>query len=155
MVNHAPINPTPVETNESQLPNYTEDQPPGFDPNEYEHPGNSSFRKKTISWHSLIVVMLAITLIMTSLQVYQYKEYGKALAKEAYVISVSINLMEDSLMFKYGVLPEDIGFEDLRSAWIENPCHETSTAYYNALKDALDYFDNGQKPPQALTPIKV
>ncbi len=155
MENRTIVTPTPVETNESQLPNYTDDDQQNFDQNDYENSTCPSFWKKTIPWHSFIIVMLVIMLIMTSIQVYQYREYGKALEKEAYVISVSINLMEDNLMFKYGVLPEDIGFKELRSAWIKNPCHETSMAYYNALKDALDYFEQDKMPTPTSEPLKV
>ena len=149
------VTPTPVETNESQLPNYTDNDHQEFNQNDYENFHYTSFWKRTIPWHSFIIAMLVITLIMTSTLAYQYREYGKSLEKEAYVISVSINLMEDNLMFKYGVLPEDIGFEELRSAWIENPCHETSMAYYNALKDALDYFEQNKIPTPTSQPLKV
>lgn len=149
------VTPTPVETKESQLPNYTDPEYVVPDQNDYEDTHRSSIWKKTIPWHSFIIVMLVIMLIMNAIQVYQYKEYGKALEKEAYLISVSINLMEDNLLFKYGVLPEDIGFEELRSAWISNPCYETSMAYYNALQDALDYFDQAPTPTQTCEPIEV
>lgn len=145
----------PVETNEPQLPNYLEDQSQNYEQSHHENSSYSSFRKKIIFWYSLVFVMLVVMLITTSLQVSQYKEYGEVLAKEAYVISVSIDLMEDTLMFKYGVLPEDIGFDGLRSAWIENPCHETSMAYYNALKYALDCFEQGKTPGQTFIPLKV
>lgn len=155
MANSTITTTTSVETNASQLPDHTDDEQQEFYQNDPENSTYPSFWKRTIPWHSFIIVMLVITLIMSSIQAYQYKEYGKALAKEAYVISVSINLMEDNLMFKYGVLPEDIGFEELRSAWIENPCHETSMAYYNALKDALDYFEQEQTPSKTNNLIKV
>lgn len=147
------ITTAPVETNESQLPNRTDDNCQDFYQSDYENP--TPFWKRTISWHSVIIVMLTLSLIMSAIQVHQYREYGKALEREAYVISVSINLMEDTLMFKYGVLPEDIGFEELRSTWIDNPCHETSMAYYNALQYALDYFEHGNSPIETFNPIKV
>lgn len=148
--------PTPVETNESQLPLYTDEEQQNFVQNDYEAPTPVSFFKRRISWQSFIIVMLVLMLIMSSIQVYQYREYGKALEKEAYVVSVAINLLEDNLMFKYGVLPEDLGFEKLRSAWIEDPCYETSMAYYNALNDALDFFEHdNDKPTFTSEPLKV
>lgn len=155
-MNHNNIVPQkPIEPDESHLTTLPEEQSSTLEQDNCKNPATPSFRPKAIPWPYIIIAMLTVLLIMTSLQVSQQKEYGAVIAKEAYVISVSINLMEDTLMFKYGVLPEDIGLDDLRSRWIDTPCHETAEAYYTALKSALDYFKHGQSPEEMLTPLKV
>lgn len=118
--------------------------------------GNSnSYRKKTVPWYLLIIIMMAIMLITNAAQMRQYKQYADTLEQQAYVLSVSINLLEENLLFKYQVLPQDIGFEDLRSAWIDNPCYETAKPYYDALKQALDYIEGTSDTIPKLEPIQV
>lgn len=122
-------------------------------------PNNSgsanSYRKKSIPWYLLIIIMMATMLVMNAVQMRQYKQYSETIEQQAYVLSVSINLLEENLLFKYQVLPQDIGFEELRSAWINNPSYETAKPYYDALKQALDYIEGTSETEPKLEPIKV
>lgn len=154
MDNYAPT-PTSFEANEIQLPAHTEPEHSDIEQVTCNDSNRSSDSKKGFPLHYLIIVMLAIMLIINAIQSYQYKEYAEVIEKEAYVISVSINLLEDTLMFKHGILPEDIGLEELRSAWISDPCYETAISYYTALKDALEYFENTSIPLGNYKPIEV
>lgn len=145
---------TSLETNQSPSSVPCEPNSPiGSVPNNSSSP--NSYRKKTVPWYLLIIVMMAIMLIMNAAQMHQYKQYSETLEQQAYVLSVSINLLEDNLLFKYQVLPQDIGFEDLRSAWIDNPCYETAKPYYDALKQALDYIEGTSETIPKLEPIQV
>ena len=94
------------------------------------------------TWKNIFIICLVMAVISTSITALQYKKYGEIIAEEAYVISVSINLMEENMLLKYEVFPQEIeSLAELRTTWIDNPCHETAMAYYDALKDALDYIE--------------
>lgn len=151
MENCSTVTTTLLETNESQISVPSEPEQSEFNQADNDNARPSS--RKGVPWHLFIIGMLAIMLVMTALEIHQYKQYSEAVEQQAYVLSVSINLLEDTLLFNYQVLPEDIGFEDLRSAWIDNPCYETAMPYYEALKTALDYFENGSESTPTLEPI--
>ena len=51
--------------------------------------------KGFISWQTLIIIMLLIMQLMNVAQTRQYKQYSEVVTQEAYVLSVSINLLED------------------------------------------------------------
>lgn len=146
---------TSLETKQSQ-DNVPCEPHSHFAPASNDSGSANSYRKKTtIPWYSLIVLMMAIMFVMNAFQLRQYKQYSAALEQQAYVISVSINLLEDNLLFKYQVLPQDIGFEDLRSAWIDNPCYETAKAYYDALREALEYIEGTSETQPNFEPIQI
>lgn len=133
-------NPVPVGSEESQIENSN-------------HPFAHQHRHKGLPWLLLVVVFMAAMLIMNAVEIRQYKQYSETLEQQAYVLSVSINLLEDTLLFNYKILPEDIGFEELRSTWISNPCYETAMPYYEALRQAVDHFENNYESTPNLEPI--
>ena len=98
--------------------------------------------KKGMPLSLLIIAMLLIMLAMNAIEMHQYKQYSEVVEHEAYVLSVSINLLEDNLLFNYGLLPEDLGFGELREAWLSNACYETAMSYYEALREAWEYFED-------------
>lgn len=113
------------------------------------------FRRKGIPLYAVVIVILSVMLITSIIQIYQYKQYSNIVEQKAYMLSVTINLLEDNLMMKYGAFPQEIGFEKLRSAWIDNPCYETALAYYEALSSFFEYYDNYLEPAQELEIIRV
>ena len=151
MENCSTVTTTLLETNESQIP--VPSEPEQAESSQANSDNARPSSRKGVPLYLLIIAMMAIMLIMNAIEIRQYKQYSEAVEQQAYVLSVSINLLEDTLLFNYHVLPEDIGFEDLRSAWIDNPCYETAMPYYEALKTALDYFENGSESTPTLEPI--
>lgn len=154
MENRSTVTTTLLENNESNTTVPSEPEQYDFRQTD-DNSSQPSSRNKGIPWYWLIIGALLIMLVMNVIEVHQYKQYSAAVEQEAYVLSVSINLLEDTLLFNYRVLPQDIGFEELRSAWISNPCYETAMPYYEALKSALDYLDNTSEPTETLEPIMV
>lgn len=145
---------TSLEANQTPV-NVTYEHTPHNAPAPNNSGSASSYRKKIIPWYLLIIIMMSCMLIMNALHMHQYKQYSETIEHQAYVLSVSINLLEDNLLFNYQVLPQDIGFEDLRSAWINDPCYETAKPYYDALKQALDYIEGTSETLPKLEPIAV
>ena len=95
-----------------------------------------------LTWKNIIIICLVMAVISVSITALQYKKYGEIIAEEAYVVSVSINLMEENMLLKYEIFPQEIeSLAELRTAWIDNPCHETAMNYYNALNEALDSIE--------------
>lgn len=102
--------------------------------------------KGTISWQTFIIIILLIMHLMNVVQTYQYKQYSKVVTQEAYVLSVSINLLEDCLLMNYGLFPEDFAYFDeniayLRDAWISDANRDTANAYYEALSNLYEFFE--------------
>ena len=128
---------------------------PTFEPNNCEGADALPVRKKWPVSQLFTVGMILILLMMSFIQIYQYKQLGEALEQNAYTLSVSINLMEDNLLLKHGFFPKDIGFDDLRSAWISTPCYETAITYHDALQNALEYLDKCLEPINNYNPIPV
>ena len=154
MENNRFVPTTSLETTSSQ-DNISCKPTPHIYPVPNDSGNTNSYRKKSFPWYLLIIVMMATLLITNAVQLKQYKQYSETLEKQAHLLSVSINLLEDNLLFTYKVLPQDIGFEDLRSAWIKNPCYETAKPYYDALKQTLDYIEGISEIKPQLEPIKV
>lgn len=117
---------------------------------ELEQELSQQFRGKTgIPLYWIVIAMLLATIAINIFQMYQYKQYCQAVTEEAYVVSVSINLLEDSLLFNYGIFPEEIGLGDLREAWISNPCYDTAMNYYQSLFEVYEHFEENAEPSQA------
>ena len=109
----------------------------------YEDDGNS-FRRRIQLDKFLIAMFIMITVFM-ALLMWQNNQKNKLEKKEAYLVSVMINLQEENLLLEYGFLPRDVGLGEIRSAWVENPCYETARAYSDALKVVLDYLSGESK----------
>lgn len=142
---------TLLETSESQKP--VPEEPEKSQNENSNHSLAHHHYHKGLPWLWLVVVFMAVMLIMNAVEIRQYKQYSETLEQQAYVLSVSINLLEDTLLFNYKILPEDIGFEELRSTWISTPCYETAMPYYKALKQAVDHFENNYESTPNLEPI--
>ena len=152
MENCSTVTTTLLETNENNIPTPCKQEQSGINQTESYEPKHSH---KGLPWYLLIIVFMATMLVMNAIEIRQYKQYSEAVEKQAYVLSVSINLLEETLLFNHHVLPEDIGFEELRSAWISDPCYETAMPYYEALKAALEYFENNTESEPTFEPILV
>ena len=152
MENCSTVTTTLLKTNENNIPTPCEQEQSDINQTESYEPKHSH---KGFPWYLLIIVFMATMLVMNAIEIRQYKQYSEAVEKQAYVLSVSINLLEETLLFNHHVLPEDIGFEELRSAWVSDPCYETSMPYYEALKAALEYFENNTESEPTFEPILV
>lgn len=116
---------------------------------------DTTYRKKGIPLYAVIIGLLLIMLLTSWVQLHQYRVYSDAVEQEAYLLSVTINLLEDNLLIQYGIFPEEVGLDNLRSAWISNPCYETAIAYYEALSDFFEHFDQYTEPHYDFEPIQV
>lgn len=105
-----------------------------------------AYSPKVIPMNKFITGFLILMLIMGGIYHFQYRQYAKTLEQQAYVISTAILLYEENLVYGYGVLPEDVGLGDFREAWIDDPCYDTAFAYYEALQDLFEYFENDSPP---------
>jgi hypothetical protein len=72
-------------------------------------------------------------LLFTSVSWYQSYQYSICLQEEAFVLSLNINVLEENLLLEYGLFPEDVGLDELRSEWYFNPCYETAMEYFDGL----------------------
>lgn len=128
-------------------------------PEEQTYFNRSDYNRSSRPFHNrtalLAIFLLIIALIVNSIAIQQCNRYSKVLEQRAYVLSVSINLLEEELLLKYKVLPEDLGFGDLRSTWISDPCYETSMSYYEALEAALAYLESYTQPVRTMELLSV
>lgn len=113
---------------------------------EHEQAEPKSNTQTVIHFSKLRIVLAVLIIIMAAILLYQHHEYHEVVEHQAYVVSTAINVLEDRLLLKYGYLPKDVGLGELREAWINNPCYETSYSYYESLSDVLDYLDEGTVP---------
>lgn len=102
-------------------------------------------RKSEVSklhFEKILIGIIGLLVVLLCIQLNQQKNYSNLVEHRAYVLSSGIDLMEDNLLFKYGLFPQDIGLNDLRDNWIDDPCYETSILYYQALKEVLAYLSS-------------
>jgi len=98
--------------------------------------------------------------IMSGIQMHQYKQYTEVVEQEAYVLSVSISLLEDCLLMNYGIYPEDYYYFDeniyyLRDAWISDANYDTAHEYYEALSQLYEFFESDIEPIEDIELIFV
>lgn len=114
-------------------------------------------KQTAISQKHIIAFLLLIIVMMSGLMLLQNQK-AKLKEHEAYVLSVLIDLQEDHLFLKYGVRPNEIGLEDLRSEWVDNPCYETAINYSDALSLVIESFEgskDSEEPPLVTGFLKV
>ena len=116
--------------------------------------------KRGISLQTILIVVLLIMQLMSGLQMRQYKQYAELAQQEAYVLSVSISLLEDCLLSNYGLYPEDYIYFDeniyyLRDAWISEANYDTAHEYYEALSDLYEFFESDIEPIENIELIFV
>ena len=95
---------------------------------------------------SIIALLLTIILLM-SIFIYFEHQKSELAEQEAYLLSALITLQEDNLFLAYGLLPKDIGLQELKDAWTDSPCYETATKYSNALRTVLEKLEESSLPP--------
>ena len=120
----------------------------------------STRSKRGLSLQTFLIIVLLVMQLMSGLQMHQYKQYAEVVEQEAYVLSVSITLLEDCLLMEYGIYPEDYYFFDeniyyLRDAWISDANYETAHEYYEALSYLYEFFQGDVEPIEDMELIFV
>lgn len=156
-----------MENNNSLIPNNeldacrTDSNIPNVE--EFQHDDYSSYPSRTkhgFSLQTCLIIGLLIMQIMSGIQMHQYKQYTEVVEQEAYVLSVSISLLEDCLLMNYGIYPEDYYYFDeniyyLRDAWISDATYDTAHKYYEALSQLYEFFESDIEPIEDIELIFV
>ena len=133
---------------------------PAEDFQQYDSDQHFPRTKRGISLQTFLIVVLLIMQLMSGLQMRQYKQYAEVVEQEAYVLSVSISLLEDCLLINYGLYPEDYLYFDeniyyLRNAWISDANYDTAHEYYEALSELYEFFEGDIEPIENIELIFV
>lgn len=96
------------------------------------------------AYSNLILTVLIIAMLIGSM--FLQNALANQTEKEAYLLSAIITEYESILFLKYHTTPNFIGLREYRDAWIDNPCYETTLAYYNKLSETVEQLENGTFP---------
>lgn len=86
----------------------------------------------------VVVVCLILCCIMMVGILHTQYQISEQQEKELCLMAAIVDLWEDRLFLLYGKFPEEVGFGELKDAWIDNPCYDTLSPYYNALKEFFE-----------------
>lgn len=123
---------------------------PPYEAQDFKHENNGEATPPSLTsdrrFLTFFIIAMVICAFLAIGYLNQQKELYELQTHEAYLISSLIDSQENSLLLKYQLFPEQVGLGELRSAWKDNPCYETSHAYSDALSKVLEYLENGQTP---------
>ena len=94
----------------------------------------------------VLAILILMSVVMGCLLIYQNVQKHKMMEEHAYVSAVMISLQEEHLVLKYGLLPSQVGLSQLRDAWIDNPCYETTVAYCDGLTRVIEELEKSPEP---------
>ena len=111
------------------------------------HVNSTQSLKRKIRNLRFAVVCLILCCIMMLGNVRLEHQISTQQEKEVCLMAVVVDLLEDRLFLLYGKFPEELGFGELRDAWIDDPCKETLEPYYNALEDFFKDIEGNEGTP--------
>ncbi len=143
---------------EKSLMNYQENE--DFEQNTPAEPVDHAYKGLVADRKFLIffVISMVVCFFMVGSYINQQKKLCELQIQEAYMTCSLIDAQEEHLLLKYQLLPEQVGLGELRNAWKDNPCYETSHAYSDALTLVIDALRKNETPfvPENLgTGVKV